>query len=179
MLSRSKGDWHSLPDRIRDAGITALAIDLRGHGASSGSAGDLQAMVQDVRAAAQWLASRQNVRPDAIGVVGASLGASLALLAAADLPQVRVLALVSPSLDYRGLRTDTALVKRLGARSMWLAASSDDPLALRTVRDFAAESSGPREQHVSSVAAHGTVLLERDDSAARALVDWLRRTLVS
>ena len=179
MLTRNKSDWHGLPDRIRDAGITALTIDLRGHGASSGSAGDLAAMVQDVRAAAQWLATRQNVRPDAIGVVGASLGASLALLAAVELPQVRVIGLLSPSLDYRGLRTDTALVKRLGSRSIWLAASSEDPLALRTLRDIAAETSGPREQLVSSTAAHGTVLLERDGDVGRALVDWLRRSLIS
>jgi alpha-beta hydrolase superfamily lysophospholipase len=179
MLSRNKGDWHGLPDRIRDAGITALAIDLRGHGGSSGSAGELAAMVQDVRAAAQWLASRPNMRPDAIAIVGASLGASLALLAATELPQVRTLALLSPSLDYRGLRTDTGLVRRLGSRSLWLAASSEDPLALRTLRDFAAESSGPREQHVSSATAHGTMLLERDPDLARVLVDWLRRSLLS
>ncbi len=179
MLSRNRNDWHGLPDRLRDAGITALAIDLRGHGGSSGSAGDLTAMIQDVRAATQWLATRPNVRPDAIGVVGASLGASLALLAAVDLPQVRVIGLLSPSLDYRGLRTDTALVKRLGSRALWLAASSEDPLALRTLRDMAADTSGPREQVVSSAAAHGTVLLERDGDVGRALVDWLRRSLIS
>lgn len=179
MLSRNKSDWQGLPDRIRDAGITALTIDLRGHGGSSGSAADLAAMIQDVRAATQWLATRPNVRPDAMGVVGASLGASLALLAAVNLPQVRVIGLLSPSLDYRGLRTDTALLKRLGSRAVWLAASSEDPLALRTLRDMAAESSGPREQLVSSTAAHGTVLLERDEDVGRALVDWLRRSLLS
>jgi dienelactone hydrolase len=178
MLSRNKSDWRELPDRIRDAGITALTIDLRGHGGSSGSAGDLPAMIQDVRAAARWLASRANVRPDAIAIVGASLGASLALLAATDVPQVRAIGVVSPSLDYRGLRTDTALIKRLGSRSLWLAASTEDPLALRTLRDFAAESSGPREQFVSSAAAHGTMLLDRDGEAGRSLVDWLRRSLL-
>ena len=179
MLSRNKNDWHGLPDRIRDAGITALTIDLRGHGGSSGSAADLPAMVQDVRAAAQWLASRGGVRPDAIAIVGASLGASLALLAAADSPLIRAVGVLSPSLDYRGLRTDVALVKRIGARPLWLAASTEDPLAIRTVHDFAADSSGPREQHVSSVAAHGTQLLDRDGDVARALVDWLRRSLLS
>jgi alpha-beta hydrolase superfamily lysophospholipase len=178
MLSRNRNDWHSLPDRIREAGITALTIDLRGHGASSGSPGELAAMVQDVRAAAQWLASRPNVRPDAVAIVGASLGASLALLAAAELPQIRAVGVVSPSLDYRGLRTDVALIRRLGARRLWLAASAEDPLALRTVRDFAAETSGPREQHVSNVAAHGTQLLDRDGDVGRALVDWLRRSLL-
>jgi alpha-beta hydrolase superfamily lysophospholipase len=177
MLSRSRGDWGGLPDRIRDAGMTALAIDLRGHGQSSGSPQELQAMIQDVRAAAQWLAGRPNVRGDQIAIVGASLGASLALLAAVELPHVRALGLISPSLDYRGLRTDRGLIKRLGARSIWLAASDQDPLALRTLRDIAAEPSGPREQLVSSALAHGTVLLEKDADVGRSLVDWLRRSL--
>ena len=177
MLSRSKGDWGSLPDRIRDAGMTTLTIDLRGHGQSSGSAQSLPDMVQDVRAAVQWLATRPNVRGDAIAVVGASLGASLALLASADLAQVRAVGAISPSSDYRGLRTDVALVKRIGPRAIWLAASAEDPLALRTLRDMAAEPSGPREQHVSSTPAHGTVLLDKDNDVGRVLVDWLRRTL--
>ena len=179
MLTRTRADWGSLPDRIQDAGITALTIDLRGHGASSGSSQPLANMVQDVRAAVQWLAARQGVKPGSIGLVGASLGASLSLLAAVELPAVRAIALLSPSLDYRGLRTDVNLVKRVGGRSMWFAASAEDPLALRTLRDFAAENSGPREQIISNAVAHGTVLLERDADLGRALVDWLRRSLLS
>lgn len=179
MLTRSRSDWGSLPDRLQEAGITALTIDLRGHGGSSGSPQALPEMVQDVRAAVQWLAGRPGVRPGSIGLVGASLGASLSLLATVELPAVRSVALLSPSLDYRGLRTDVNLVKRLGGRSLWLAASAEDPLALRTSRDFAADTSGPREQIISNTAAHGTALLERDADVGRALVDWLRRSLLS
>jgi len=179
MLSKNRSEWRDLPDRIRDAGITALTIDLRGHGQSSGSAQDLPAMVQDVRAAAQWLATRPGVKADSIAIVGASLGASLALLAAVEAPAVKAIALLSPSLDYRGLRTDMGLIRRLGGRTMWLAASSEDPLALRTLRDIAAEPSGPREQHVSTTLAHGTALLEKDADLSRSLVDWLRRSLLS
>ena len=177
MLSRNKSDWRGLPDRIRDAGITALTIDLRGHGGSSGSASDLGAMVQDVRAAAQWLASRANVRPDAIAVVGASLGASLALLAASETPLVRAVAVVSPSLDYRGLRTDTAVIKRIGSRPIWLAASTEDPYALRSVKELTDEGA-TGEQRLSGVRGHGTALLWADPDLAGALVDWLRRTLI-
>ncbi len=179
MLTRSRSDWGSLPDRLQEAGITALTVDLRGHGGSSGSPQALPEMVQDVRAAVQWLAGRPGVRPGSIGLVGASLGASLSLLATVELPSVRSVALLSPSLDYRGLRTDVNLVKRLGGRSLWLAASAEDPLALRTLRDFAADPSGPREQIISNTAAHGTALLERDADVGRALVDWLRRSLLS
>lgn len=179
MLSRNRGDWRDLPDRIREAGITALTIDLRGHGASSGSQGDLKSMVQDVRAAVQWLGTRGNVPPAAIAIVGASMGGSLALLAAEALPQVRAVGVLSPSSDYRGLRTDLSLIKRLGSRRLWFAASVEDPLAARTMRDMAAEPSGPREQVLSNARAHGTVLLDRDDDVGRALVDWLRRSLLS
>lgn len=179
MLTRSKADWGSLPDRLQEAGITALAFDLRGHGGSSGSPQALADMVQDVRAAAQWLATRQGVRPGSIALVGASLGASLSLLAAVELPTVRAIALLSPSLDYRGLRTDLGLVRRVGGRAMWFAASAEDPLALRTLRDFAADTAGPREQVISNTVAHGTALLERDPEVGRALVDWLRRSLLS
>ncbi len=179
MLTRSKADWGSLPDRLQEAGITALTFDLRGHGGSSGSPQVLAGMVQDVRAAAQWLAARQGVRPGSIALVGASLGASLSLLAAVELPSVRAIGLLSPSLDYRGLRTDSNLVRKLGGRAMWLAASAEDPLALRTLRDFAADTTGPREQLMSNTVAHGTALLERDPEVGRALVDWLRRSLLS
>lgn len=179
MLTRNKSEWGSLPDRLRELGLTVLTIDLRGHGQSSGSAQDLPAMTQDVRAALQWLITRPNVRPDAMAVVGASLGATLSLLAAVDVPQVRAIGLLSPSLDYRGLRTDAGLIKRLGSRSLWMASSAEDPLALRTMKDFAAEPSGSREQHVATVVAHGTLLLDRDAEIGRTLVDWLRRTLLS
>lgn len=179
MLTRSKADWGGLPDRLQEAGITALTFDLRGHGGSAGSPQVLAGMVQDVRAAAQWLAARQGVRPGSIALVGASLGASLSLLAAVELPSVRAIALLSPSLDYRGLRTDLNLVRKVGGRAMWLAASAEDPLALRTLRDFAADTTGPREQLISSAVAHGTTLLERDPEVGRALVDWLRRSLLS
>ena len=179
MLTRSKADWGGLPDRLQEAGITALTFDLRGHGGSAGSPQVLAGMVQDVRAAAQWLTARQGVRPGSIALVGASLGASLSLLAAVELPSVRAIALLSPSLDYRGLRTDLNLVRKVGGRAMWLAASAEDPLALRTLRDFAADTTGPREQLISSAVAHGTTLLERDPEVGRALVDWLRRSLLS
>jgi len=177
MLSRNKGDWDRLANDLQSAGLTALAIDLRGHGGSSGSAQNLLAMVQDVRAAVQWLSTRQGVRP-VVGLVGASLGANLALLAAADMPSVRALALLSPALDYRGLRIDAALLKRLGQRPLWMAASTEDPFALRTLKELTSDTSGPREQRLSSRKAHGTMLLD-DDEIGRAMVDWLRRTLLS
>ena len=51
----------------------------------------------------------------AIGIAGASIGANVARAAAADDPAIRSLALLSPGLDYRSLRTEAAMQK-YGAR---------------------------------------------------------------
>jgi alpha-beta hydrolase superfamily lysophospholipase len=178
MLGRSKDEWAPFADRLQAEGITALAIDLRGHGRSGGNGAELSAMVGDVQGAVEWLATQPQVRPGGLVIVGASLGATLAGLVAADSAVVRGVALVSPSLEYRGLRLDPAVMKKLGDRPMWLAASTADPYALRTVKELALDHPG-REQRLSSVRGHGTLLLSADQDLARALVDWLKRLILS
>ncbi|MEO8681103.1 MAG: alpha/beta fold hydrolase [Vicinamibacterales bacterium] len=179
MQSRNKADWKDLADDLRDAGLTALAIDLRGHGGSSGSRENLPAMVQDVKGAVQWLSARQGVRPGNIGIVGASLGANLALLAAVELPLVRAVALLSPSLDYRGLRIDAGVLRKTAGLAVWMAAGTKDPFSLRTLKELTTSGSGGREQRLVEGAVHGMALLTADREIGRALVDWLRRSLLS
>lgn len=178
MLGRQRDDWAGVAERLQQQGISALTIDLRGHGASGGTRTPLSRMADDVGAAVRWLGTRSGVRPNAIGIAGASLGASLALQVGAGLPSVRSLALLSPSIDYRGVRIDSSLVRKYGARPILFVASSEDPYALRSLRDLAADASGVREQRLASVAAHGTVLLNADPDLPSALVDWFRRTLI-
>lgn len=178
MLGRQRDDWAAMAERFQQQGLAALTIDLRGHGASGGSPSPLTRMVDDVRAAVQWLASRPGVRPDRLGIAGASLGATFALQVAAEQAGVRSVVLLSPSLDYRGVRLDPGLVRKYGARPLLLVASSEDPYALRSVRELAVDTAGTREQRLASVAAHGTTLLNADPDLAPALVDWFRRTLI-
>jgi alpha-beta hydrolase superfamily lysophospholipase len=175
MLGRSKDEWAPIAERLQNAGLVAVAIDLRGHGRSGGNGSELAAMIGDVEAAAGWLAAHPSVRPHSIAIVGASLGANLAALAGADSPAVRALALVSPSLDYRGLRLDAAVMKKVGDRPVWFAASTEDPLALRTVKELTAEG---QNQRLSNVRAHGTPLIAADPDLAAELVDWLRQSLI-
>jgi alpha-beta hydrolase superfamily lysophospholipase len=177
MLTRTK-DWRPFAERLQSAGLTALALDLRGHGQSEGSAVPASAMALDVQAAVAWLTARSEISAGAVAIVGASLGASLALLTAADLPSVRGVVLLSPALDYRGVRLEAA-AKKYGGRPMLLAASSDDPYAMRTVRAMTGENQPAREQRISTLAAHGSHLVDRDPDVAAAVVDWLRRTLLS
>ncbi len=177
MLQKSRRDWDQVAAQMAAEGIGGLAIDLRGHGDSAGSPQDYSGMVQDVRAARRFLTSRPEVIPSRIGIAGASIGASLAALASADDPAIVSLALLSPSLEYRGLRIDQA-IRKYGTRPALLVAGDDDGYAVRTARDLAKAGGGVREVLVLPRAGHGTAMLAGDPDLGHRLLEWFRRTLL-
>ena len=176
MLTRSKRDWEPMAARLASEGIGALAIDLRGHGESSGDGSNLTLMVNDLKAARRHLAVRSDVIHSRIGMLGASLGANLAVLAAADDPGVTSLALLSPSLDYRGVRIEAAL-RKYGARPALLAAGDDDAYAMRTVKDLAKAGGGTRDVLLLNAAGHGMAMFGKAPELGRQISEWFHRTL--
>jgi dienelactone hydrolase len=183
MQTRTKEDWQAVAARLADAGFAALAIDLRGHGASeAGPAGsnpdDWSRMILDVRAARAFLAGRTDVVQGRVGLAGASLSANLAIVYASADTTVRSIAALSAGLDFRGLRTEAALSKA-GKRSVLFVASDEDTYAANSARKLCQqEGGGPRELRLLTGAGHGTVMLARQPDLAAALVDWFRRTLL-
>jgi len=181
MLGRSRKDWEEFASRLADSGIGALAIDLRGHGDSSQSAAgdgpaDHSVLVRDIEAARRYLATRSDVQPSRIGLAGASMGANLVALQGAADAGVASVALLSPSLDYRGLRIEAA-VRKYGSRPMLLVVSDEDAYARRTAEDLKKAGGGVRELLTLSGAGHGTNMLGRAPDLAPALVAWFQRTL--
>jgi alpha-beta hydrolase superfamily lysophospholipase len=176
-LQKSRADWDALATELAANGMAGLAIDLRGHGESPGSPQDYNGMVQDVRAARRFLAARSEVVPGRLGIAGASIGATLGALVAADEASVVSLALLSPSMDYRGLRLDAAM-KKYAARPALLVASDNDGYSARTVKDLQKAGGGVREALLLPLAGHGTALLSADAELGRRLLEWFRRTLL-
>jgi alpha-beta hydrolase superfamily lysophospholipase len=176
MLHRSRHDFDTLALQLASAGIGALTFDLRGHGESQGTLGeDLGQLAADVRAARRFLMGRGDVT-GRVGLAGASRGANLAAIVAAADPTIASLALLSPTLDYRGVRIEAAM-KKYGSRPVLMVASGEDGYASRSVRDLSKAERG-REVLLLSGAGHGTVMLEREPSLMGSLVDWFRRTLL-
>jgi alpha-beta hydrolase superfamily lysophospholipase len=101
--------WESARDRtlphaqfLRAAGYAVLAIDVRGHGANGPEALPISVaeFATDARAAVAWLAGRDDIGP--IAVLGHSMGAAGALVAAASDPVIAaVVALSTPAGPYR------------------------------------------------------------------------------
>ena len=169
MLRRSHTDWDAAASQLSDAGFAVLALDFR-------SGDDVGALAMDVRAAKAFLRERPEVIPGDIGIAGASIAANLALVDAADDPGVMSVALLSPGLDYKGVRTETAM-KKYGGRSALLMGSTKDPYSARSIKHLSTIGPGTREVRLVDGAGHGTALLSRDSSLIAALVDWFKRTL--
>jgi len=119
MYGQSKESWQPLIEPLHARGITSLAIDMRGHGESrldpAGNddsklvvARDPELFIQmhlDAEAAVRYLLAH-GIKPSKVGLVGASVGCSVAIQTVAE-GKVPVAAVVvmTPGKDYLGIPT--------------------------------------------------------------------------
>lgn len=169
MWEGSRQDWAAFAAQLQAAGYGVLALDLRGHG-ESGGARTAAAMIQDAAVGVKLLRAREEIDGDRIFLIGASIGANVALNYAADDAAVRAAALLSPGEDYRGVSTPAARA-RYGDRPLFIAASSEDAYAAASARTLAA--AGPHELLMLADQGHGTRMLGTENGLEEAILDWL------
>ena len=99
----SRASHADFAERVAAAGMTALALDLRGHGESGGEPD--AGMIDDVVAALAWLAEDG---ASGLGIRGSSLGGFLALHAATRHRDVRAVVAICPATP-EGLATRRGL----------------------------------------------------------------------
>jgi dienelactone hydrolase len=137
------------------SGYTLVLIDARGHGDSDGTAmdfgwyGDL-----DIAAGTEFLASRGDVDPDRIGVVGFSMGGEEAIGAAAA--DARVRAVVAEGATARQAADEAWLSDVYGWRG-WLQEQVEK--VQDGVTDYLTEASPPISLRSAVVNAPGTRFL--------------------
>lgn len=117
-------------------GATCLAIDLRGHGASSGRLSQVTPAqnLRDVVCALDALVSQPEVDRSRVGVCGASYGAYLSVLLAAERDVARM-ALRAPALYADDVLDTTLSSRRLGdattsVRALSVLAATSVPVVL-------------------------------------------------
>lgn len=176
MYGGSKADWDELAQGLQSAGFAALAIDLRGQGETGGTE-DWALARQDVAAAYAWLATHEGVDRAHVGIVGASIGANLALVQGADDTTVDAIGLLSPGFDFFGVAVE-GLIEEYGDRPSFLAASEEDVYSADTVRALASSALGEAELAIYTGAGHGTAMLESEPDLAIRLIAFLARWLI-
>lgn len=168
-------EWTRLAERLAASGVGTLALDLRGHAASRrGPPGSTDftgfdahglwpAAAEDLRASAAWLESK-GVPGSRVAFGGASIGANLASIAAAERRAVPFLLLLSPSGNYRGVLLKT----RKGLKTL-AAASPSDGYAFVGVKRLEADKAAAA---LYPPAGHGVQMLE-DPATFERVTAWV------
>lgn len=84
--------YPAMAAHLSGLGYGVLAFDFRGYGKSGGDRGTVlpHDQVSDIKNAVTWLEARPEIDAGRICVVGSSLGGSIAILAAAEDPRIKV-----------------------------------------------------------------------------------------
>jgi dienelactone hydrolase len=188
MMPATKESWSDFAQKLTDAGFTVLAIDLRGHGESVPQAipsetrilnyknfsdADHQRSIIDVEAAVAFLKSEG---ASAIHLGGASIGANLALQYLAEHSDAKSAFLLSPGLDYRGIKTEQFAAEIHTGQVVYYVAAGDDPYSARTVDVLYQKTADgiKKEVKVFKRAGHGTDMLLAHSEFMDEIILWLK-----
>lgn len=181
MMPATKESWDAIAEKLLERGYASLAIDMRGHGESrmdgtldykNFSEEQQQAKRLDLEAALEW-ARTQGFDETHIILIGASIGANLAIRALAEHPNLPLAMALSPGLNYRGVTTDDAIKHIRPTQRVVLVASDDDD---RPSWDSVHElhrlnpSTVLIERHGLG---HGTSMTDRDPSLVQEIISYL------
>lgn len=184
-LGSNRHEWAAFQKELAARGQGWLSLDLRGHGGSAGCGskpGDYRSFTRedwaraslDIEAAAGWLRKR-GVPALKMVYCGASIGANLSVKAAFEgALKPGALVLLSPGLDYAGLRPEAALSEYHRYRVLFVAAR-DDAYAWNSAARLHA-AAGTAELKAAGLdggSGHGVDMF-RSGAVAPRVIDWVK-----
>jgi alpha-beta hydrolase superfamily lysophospholipase len=170
MLRRNRADWHTIAEWLQKQGYNVIVPDLRGHGQSTGNweqftPQDFNKMVYDVDAVKSVLESRGVTK---FTVIGASIGANIALKHASEHPDIGTMILLSPGLEYRGV--DVAGTKF--NKAFLVVASKDDEYSAQSVQEII-KANPTAKLMMYEDAGHGTNMFSKNNLAP-TILEWIQ-----
>ncbi len=171
MLGSDRTSWEEFALRLSLEGYAVFAVDMRGHGDTGGSR-DFKKTAQDIQHVWDYFSGLPDVDGDSTAVVGASIGANMALLAGAMQPAIDTVVLLSPGLEYREVTTDDAIIE-YGDRPLMIVASSEDTYAARSSRELEKLAQGEVQFIMYDGAGHGTNMFASQPELADEIIEWL------
>ena len=175
MIYGQRQDWDEFAQTLTQNGIAALAIDLRGHGDTGGEM-DWDLARQDLRQVWKAFGELREIDPNARAVIGASMGANMAILLGADQPEVRGLALLSPGVNYYQVQTPRPLAA-YGERPVLIIASQEDGYAASSAEELLKVARGASRLEMFEGIGHGTQMLSNQPDLTSLILEWLHQIL--
>ena len=174
MLNSNRGAYQPLIPDLREAGYAILNIDMRGHGASGGDR-VWDSTIADMQGWVDWLAAEGRLSEPGLAIIGGSIGANVALISCADTETCRGAIALSPGLDYRGVKPESALVDGLADRSALLVAAQNDASSSTAIRQMFLNAKGDVTARLYPGRAHGTRLFDSEYRQRKRLDPRLAR----
>lgn len=196
-----KEEWKNFAQFLHSKGFGVLIYDLRGHGKStktvSGKTLDFEEftragldsewgkMIKDLGFAIQFLREKYGIRPNQIAVGGASIGANIAFHYAAHHPEIPFSILLSPGINYQGIKIDE-LLPIYGRRPLLIAVSPEDNYSYQSVRMLQMDNQNLGDRKVSLYIfsdalnfGHGVGMFKRakpeqPSSLEEKILSWIR-----
>lgn len=182
-LGSAKEEWNHLIKPLTDVGWGVLAYDARGHGASARGPGEYKGfgipgpnspwshMIDDVGAAIQFVKERSSGTGPLIYLVGASLGANVALNYGVLGRSIEGVVLLSPGEKYMGIET-TNIISRADQLRILIIASKMDEYAYKGSQILSSKA-----RHATFwtdvIPGHGVQMF--DSSLIGRIIQWLRK----
>jgi pimeloyl-ACP methyl ester carboxylesterase len=185
-LNGGRYDWAALPFRLVKQGYAVLALDLRGHGGSilkgkdwrQFGPEDWKAMPNDLAGILRTLAAKGidgqlQVDGQRVVLVGAGLGANVAVISASQKPAtVKSIVMLSPAVEYKGLNTIQPAY-RIQVPSL-LVASQSDASAYESSQILYRLLSGKKTIQLYKNLGYGSDMIRFYPEMQDAIVTWIK-----
>jgi len=187
MYMRDRATYKPLLRPLKEKGFNVLVLDLRGHGESApdlkgrAKARDdslFNAMHLDVEAAFRFLEKEQGLDPTRIGLVGASVGCSVAVDTTVRNPaNVRAVVLLTPGSKYLGVPTLTHLKAWPGTR-VFTFTSTEEHEKSKAVMDALAPFHGSNHLVLPGQRIHGTMMFGQVPAIEETIANFMEESLM-
>jgi len=192
MYRNDRNSWQPLVRELVSRGISSIAIDMRGHGESrlnpqgaddsklvlARDSAFFNSMHLDAEAAVRYLLE-QGITHDKIGVVGASVGCSVAVQTATlgEVP-VSAVVLMTPGTNYLGISTMEHIKSWPGIPLLILSSEEEEGRGAAIIYEQLKEK-GAVLKTFEEENIHGTNMFGQVDGVEKLISDWLVKKLLT
>jgi len=180
-------EWKNLAlwDMLLNEGYAILAYDIRSHGKSDKDDGNLNDLFNnskrsplDLMAAIDFLEKDTRIDKFRIGIIGASIGANLACVAAAS-PVYHIQSAVSISAKTSAVQNLSGTKDPVKPKQVFYIASKNEQNGLREewAQDLFSKTTGKKKIKIHKGNKHGSFILKESIPLQKEIVAWFKNTL--
>jgi dipeptidyl aminopeptidase/acylaminoacyl peptidase len=183
----SRQEWFEAPivNLLIENGYAVLVYDVRLHGKSEKDKGDLYDLFNnpkraplDLLAAIKFLKQDKRIDSNRIGIIGASIGANLACVAASS-EDYEVKSVVSISAKTEAVQNLSGTKNSLSLKNAFFIASKNEQNGKRDkwANELYDKTTGHKKVVIAKGNKHGSYILRENESLVNEIIEWFNKTL--